>query len=157
MSVSESEWLTKAEAAETLKVSQITVSRWIKQGRLAASRVGPRAIRIRRSDLDAVVTPLRDAGEAMRDAGPPPSHQPVWVQQLNPELIATLGPPMTAEEKERALEALEIARVHREQAAAERGGVPFPPSWPLMRQSLEERTDHIIEAAFGPSNRSRSQ
>ncbi len=55
--------LTVPEAAERLKVSGVTVSRWIKQGRLRALKVGPRAVRIREEDLDRIMAP---AGE-----GPP--------------------------------------------------------------------------------------
>ncbi len=49
--------LTIPEAAEMLRVSAVTVSRWLKQGRLPAYRVGPRAVRIRRMDIDQVLAP----------------------------------------------------------------------------------------------------
>lgn len=49
--------LTIAEAAEILKVSTVTVSRWRRQGRLPTLKIGPRAVRIRRSDLDLVSQP----------------------------------------------------------------------------------------------------
>lgn len=49
--------LTVPEAAERLKVSAVTVSRWIKQGRLRALKVGPRAVRIRTEDLDRIMAP----------------------------------------------------------------------------------------------------
>lgn len=52
-----SDLLTIAEAAELLKVSAVTVSRWRRQGRLPTLKVGPRAVRIRRSDLDLVSQP----------------------------------------------------------------------------------------------------
>lgn len=42
--------LTRAEAAQYLRVSDRTVSRLIRTGQLPASRIG-RAVRIRRSDL----------------------------------------------------------------------------------------------------------
>lgn len=53
--------LTIPEAAERLKVSGVTVSRWIKQGRLRAMKVGPRAVRIRSADLDLVLAPAMAA------------------------------------------------------------------------------------------------
>ncbi|CAA9580482.1 MAG: hypothetical protein AVDCRST_MAG49-4711 [uncultured Thermomicrobiales bacterium] len=53
----DSDLLTIPEAAEVLKVSAVTVSRYLKQGRLPAFRVGPRAVRIRRADLDRVLLP----------------------------------------------------------------------------------------------------
>ncbi|MFN8558270.1 MAG: helix-turn-helix domain-containing protein [Dehalococcoidia bacterium] len=38
--------LTLAEAARLLRVSRITVHRWVQRGRLPSYRVGPKAIRI---------------------------------------------------------------------------------------------------------------
>jgi excisionase family DNA binding protein len=43
--------LTLRESADLLNISKDTLRRWIKSGELPAYRVGPRAIRIRRSDL----------------------------------------------------------------------------------------------------------
>ena len=45
--------LTIAEAAKLLKVSTITVHRWLKGGRLPAHHLGPKTVRIRRIDLRA--------------------------------------------------------------------------------------------------------
>lgn len=50
--------LTIAEAAMRLGVDPKTIRRWISSGTLAARRVGPRLIRIRVADLDAIGTPL---------------------------------------------------------------------------------------------------
>src|ERR1700759_2930859 len=47
----EEEFLTVAEVAEMLKLTQQTVRNWIDQGSLPALRVG-RRVRIRRSDFD---------------------------------------------------------------------------------------------------------
>lgn len=52
--------LTIAEAADLLRVSTVTIKRWLKQGRLPAYHVGPRAIRLRRADLAAVMRPLHE-------------------------------------------------------------------------------------------------
>jgi excisionase family DNA binding protein len=49
--------LTLPEAAALLKVSVVTLRRWIKQGRLPAYYVGPRKVRINRSDLSKAFTP----------------------------------------------------------------------------------------------------
>ena len=51
--------LTIPEAAAALKVSPVTIARWLKQGRLQAYRMGPRAVRIRREDLTEVLQALR--------------------------------------------------------------------------------------------------
>ena len=55
--------LTRAEAAKLLKVSPVTISRWLKQGRLPAYRLGPRAVRIRRADLEGLLRAAFEPGE----------------------------------------------------------------------------------------------
>lgn len=52
-----SDLLTVKEAANLLRVSPMTIKRYLKQGRLQAYQVGPRAIRIRKDDLQAVMQP----------------------------------------------------------------------------------------------------
>jgi excisionase family DNA binding protein len=51
------EFMTVAEAANTLKLDQQTIRNWIDAGTLPAVRIG-RRVRIKRSDFDALV----DAG-----------------------------------------------------------------------------------------------
>lgn len=46
-------YLTVSEAARTLRVSDITIRRWIWAGKLPATRLG-RVLRIRRADLESV-------------------------------------------------------------------------------------------------------
>ena len=65
---SEDDLLTIPEAAATLKVSPVTISRWLKQGRLTAYRLGPRAVRIRRDDLVEVLKPSGHGGSATAEA-----------------------------------------------------------------------------------------
>lgn len=48
------ELLNVREVAEILGVSQRTVWRWVDQGRLRTVRVGPKLVRFRRVDLDAI-------------------------------------------------------------------------------------------------------
>ncbi|MGI8549330.1 MAG: helix-turn-helix domain-containing protein [Dehalococcoidia bacterium] len=50
------EYLTVAEAAKLLKVSQSTVWRWINRGEVPAYRVGQRRIRLRRDELAKIIT-----------------------------------------------------------------------------------------------------
>jgi excisionase family DNA binding protein len=52
------ELLTKSDAAALLKVSPVTVSRWLKQDLLPAYRLGRRAIRIRRGDIERMLAPI---------------------------------------------------------------------------------------------------
>lgn len=51
--------LTIADAAAYKSVSAKTIRRWIAAGILPANRVGPKLIRIRAVDLDALGSPLR--------------------------------------------------------------------------------------------------
>ena len=44
------------EAAEMLSVDRDTILRWVKQGRLAASKLSPRIVRIRVADIEAMLT-----------------------------------------------------------------------------------------------------
>lgn len=50
--------LSPAEAAEYMGVHDATIRRWISKGILPAERVGPRLIRIKRTDLDALSQPI---------------------------------------------------------------------------------------------------
>ncbi|HEY7060472.1 MAG TPA: helix-turn-helix domain-containing protein [Chloroflexota bacterium] len=52
-------YYTVGQAARTLGVSPATIWRWIQTGKLAAYRIGPRAIRIRPEDLQATIQPVR--------------------------------------------------------------------------------------------------
>ncbi len=72
--------LTIDEAAEHLKVSAVTISRWRRQGRLPTLKVGPRAVRIRRADLDLVSQPYHGPLASLDDSPPVPAperHTPV--------------------------------------------------------------------------------
>lgn len=50
---------TVPEAARLLEVSPVTLWRWIAMHRLPAYRVGPRRIRIKREDLEALIQPAQ--------------------------------------------------------------------------------------------------
>lgn len=81
--------LTIAEAAELLKVSAVTVSRWRRQGRLPTLKVGPRAVRIRRGDLDRVALPYSGPVAGLSDAAPPaPAAATATVPADRPETVA---------------------------------------------------------------------
>ncbi len=62
MIMNEKEYFTVAEAARLLDVSTPTVWRWVNSGWLPAYRIGAKAIRIRRTDLQRVVAPARVKG-----------------------------------------------------------------------------------------------
>jgi excisionase family DNA binding protein len=51
----EDELLTVADIANRLKLNQQTIYNWIDRGELPAVRLGARRVRVRRSDLDALL------------------------------------------------------------------------------------------------------
>jgi excisionase family DNA binding protein len=55
-------WLTQAEAAEYLNVTDRTIRALVRRGELPAYRVGARMIRIDARDLDALLKPIPAVG-----------------------------------------------------------------------------------------------
>jgi excisionase family DNA binding protein len=51
-------WLTKSESAEYLRVDERSIERYCELGILPGYRIGPRLVRFRRSDLDALARPI---------------------------------------------------------------------------------------------------
>ena len=119
------EWLSIREAVSQLKIGRTTLHRWLKQGRLQAYRVGPKAVRIRRADLERLTTPVTDAGEEV-----------VGVMETQPTSMHTSPAtirPLTDEQQQQALAAAESSREFQARLLAKRGGKPFDESWPLVR------------------------
>lgn len=54
MSAPQTVYVSPHEAGQHLHVTSRTIRRWIAEGRLPARRFGPRTIRIRVEDLDAL-------------------------------------------------------------------------------------------------------
>ena len=52
------EWLSQQQVAAEFGISDRTVRRMISDGRIHAHRLGPRLVRIRRTDALAAVTPI---------------------------------------------------------------------------------------------------
>jgi excisionase family DNA binding protein len=116
--------LTIAEAAKLLKVSTVTLHRWIKQGRLPAYHVGPRKVRIKRSDLSKLLTlSTREEVSAV------------------PERITVR--PLTDAEVREGLEALQESEALIQRLRERRQGQPLAPSWPLIRKEREERSQRL--------------
>lgn len=57
MTSAEGDWLTINEACEFLRVTRATIYRWARQGKLRVFRLGDRASRVKRSDLDKLLRP----------------------------------------------------------------------------------------------------
>lgn len=130
------EWLSIREATRQLKVGRTTLYRWLKEGRLRAYRIGPKAVRIRRADLERVVTPLPHAGEEV-------SRMKEQESAPTPVQLQTAIRPLTAEEIQRGLAALQRSQEITARMRAERGGQPFDESWPLIRAAREERDQRL--------------
>lgn len=127
----ERDYVRVAEAAKRLRVSQPTIWRWIKAGRLPAYRVGPKTIRIKVADLANVVQLVGPR----REVSPVPSatagHAAIEIS------------PMTEEERRRGVAALKEIDDLQERMAAERGGQPFPSSVKLIHKMREERSHDL--------------
>lgn len=131
------ELLTKSEAAALLKVSPVTVSRWLKQGRLPAFRLGRRAIRIRRGDIERMLAPIH-LDEQRSDPAAGRTAKTSGFSAIDHELLASITP-LTEEEIKRGLAAMDSARELRQRMRADRGGRPLPSSWKLIRKEREKR------------------
>lgn len=115
--------LSVLEAARLLGVSPSTIWRWIEQSRVPAYRLGPKRVRLKRSELECLVTPLTGR-DADRDV-----ERPIL--------------PLT--DHERACGLALVARLrqsHAEQLAA-RGGIPFRNGWELSNESRDERFEQL--------------
>jgi excisionase family DNA binding protein len=148
MAVGLDECLTIAEAAALLKVHRSTIRRWIVQGELPAYRVGRRRLALRRADLDRLVRPAARAAAAREGivfsvtdpslAGLTPAEQIAVIRARRAEI-----PPLTPEQRERGLRAMEEAKALSERILRERGGVPFSPSWEIINEFRDERSEQL--------------
>ena len=55
MAVVQNEWLTIAEACAYLRVTRATLYRWARAGKLSLYKLGARATRVKRPDLDRML------------------------------------------------------------------------------------------------------
>jgi excisionase family DNA binding protein len=68
----EDPWLTVQQVSKELGVHEATVRTWIATKRLAASRPGPRRLRVRRSEVDRLLR--SDSSFGSSPAPSPPQH-----------------------------------------------------------------------------------
>lgn len=134
----DNELVTVEEAAELLRVDRSTIRRWISSGALPGYRVGPRFVRVKRDDLARMITPAptqvhqEDKGR-LQAPGTGGMHSVSSTEHIGP---------LTLEERERALAALEHATRFRERMR-EKYGEFRPGSGALLREIRQERTEQL--------------
>src|SRR3990170_3165662 len=111
------EYLTVADAAALLRVSQSTIWRWINEDELPAYRIGHRRIRVRRADLARLIAPARPREEK--------EGRMAQKERLSPG-------PLTAEEQKQMLSAIQGARRLQVELLERRHGVPFSSSTEIL-------------------------
>jgi excisionase family DNA binding protein len=116
MSTDESGLLTVKETAKLLRVSPATVGRWIARGRLKACRLPGGTLRVAERDIRT----LREAKVA------PPGSWEGWT-------VIRLGDPNVDPQ-----ELAERLKHSRAKQLAERGGIPYSDSAPIIREAREE-------------------
>ena len=132
------DYLTVAEAATFLKVSQATIWRRISKGEVPAYRFGARRILLKRAELEGGLTPARagsQKGETMKRTESE-DNLTQWGMQ-----------PLTEEQKQQALQALKEAKMLRAEMLAKREGKLFSDSTEIIREQREERTAQLERAA----------
>ena len=124
-------YYTVAQAARTLQVHRSTITRWIKDGRLRAYRVGPKAVRIKESDLQRMITSADDPGKEAMDTE----------ERQTGAFAGYLAPaPLSDEAIERMLE---DHRRFRERVLAELEGKVALDSTEIVREEREERSNRL--------------
>lgn len=125
-----SDLLTIKEAAALLKVSPITVTRYVKQERLSAYHIGPRAIRVRRADIEQLLRPTTKREEVATTK-----------EQQTPSSPSMA--PLTAEEKARLAQTMEQAKALQARMLQRRGGKPLSPSWKIIEEARRQRAAEL--------------
>ncbi len=111
------EYVSVKRAAAMLHVSQSTIWRWVNEGTLPAQRIGQRRVWLKRADLASLVTPRRRQHARER--------------------------PLTRKEREQWLAAIEESRRAQAEQLARRGGKLFTPSYLLIDEARDERTEQL--------------
>lgn len=117
------------EAASALGVSTSTIWRWIETERLPAYRIGPKAVRIRKADLEDAVKPARTNAKEV-----------IAMRSSATTAVDVANKPLTAAEADHMLRAIERAEALREKMLARRKGKPLSSSWDIIDRAREERS-----------------
>jgi excisionase family DNA binding protein len=124
--------LTIPETARLLRVTPITVRRYIAAGRLPAVRVG-KGIRVRREAVDDLITPVVPTRDPR---GSDDQEQGGRLRQSERTAI----PRLTDAETQQVLAAIETARRLRAELTAQHAGELVPSSVDLLHAAREQRT-----------------
>src|SRR3972149_619044 len=111
------EYISVKQAAALLHVSQSTLWRWINQGDLPAQRIGQRRVWLKQADLASLVTPRQRQHAHER--------------------------PLTKKEREQLLAAVAESRRAQAEMLARRGGKRFTPSYLLIDEARDMRTQEL--------------
>ena len=126
------EYYTVSEAAALLQVSPSTIWRWIEADKLPAYRVGPKTIRVRRQDLEAIIRPARARrGEVIE------------VKETIQTSTQRAMKPLSEAEAAQGLVALQEARALAETIQARRQGERLGSSVEIIQQAREERSQQL--------------
>ncbi len=142
MAQSHQDFYTVPEAAEALGVSVSTIRRWIADRRLPAFRLGPKALRIRKQDVETASRPA-----------PPADSRPMMRVVTN---LSEIGP-MTDETRLQWMAAIDAMDAFREELLAKRGGKLFSDSTEIIRSEREKRTRHLETISRGSAKYRASQ
>lgn len=124
------ELCTVSDAARTLGVSPSTVWRWIDGGKLPALRVGPKAIRIRRRDVEAAIQPVtKTTMQSTMDH--------IYTN------VADALRPLTPDERRRFKASIKALDALREEIRIRRNGKPLSDSTVIIRQARDERSRRL--------------
>jgi excisionase family DNA binding protein len=104
------ELLTQQQVAEILQVTVATVRSRIDRNELRAYRVGPRAVRIRRSDLDHILTPIESGSANPATTVEAKRNNAGGRLESHIEKVLSQAPPLTDEQRTRLAELLRPAR-----------------------------------------------
>lgn len=141
MSIATSEYLTIEEAAEMLRVSTSTIRRWIRDGDIAAHRIGRRRVVLRKDDIAMVVSEIRPEAASAEPVG---AKAGIRANPMISNWAAGLAQQrLTDAEKEQGLAALRRLEELNAELRARTGRARFSPSWVLINEGREERSRQL--------------
>ncbi len=137
--MSERDYYTVAQAAEILEVSTVTVWRWIKADLLPAYRAGPKNIRIKKEDLQSVLSPARRSAQVLPD-----TEEVIALKESTPISTTFTIRPLTGDEAREQAEAVQASEAFLQHLRAKHSGTRMSSSVPIIRQAREERSQELL-------------